>query len=179
VIFLKSTGVVRRIDDLGRIVIPKEIRKNMKIKDGESVEIYLDSDNIILKKYSPLGNIMEFYKSYVNSIYEAILENIMIVDRDKVVAVAGDLKKKYLDKSISSKLDNIIEQREVVLESKLRDFNFIEDKKETASYAISPIIVSGDAIGAVIIFSLNNNLGEFEEKTVSIAAKFLGKYIEE
>ena len=92
-IFLKSTGVVRRIDDLGRIVIPKEIRKNMKIKDGESVEIYLDSDNIILKKYSPLGNIMEFYKSYVNSIYEAILENIMIVDRDKVVAVAGDLKK--------------------------------------------------------------------------------------
>ena len=77
----------------------------------------------------------------------------MIVDRDKVVAVAGDLKKKYLDKSISSKLDNIIEQREVVLEPKLRDFNFIEDKKETASYAISPIIVSGDAIGAVIIFS--------------------------
>lgn len=176
---MKSTGVVRRIDDLGRIVIPKEIRKNMKIKDGESVEIYLDSDNIILKKYSPLGNIMEFYKSYVNSIYEAILENIMIVDRDKVVAVAGDLKKRYLDKSISSKLDNIIEQREVVLEPKLRDFNFIEDKKETSSYAISPIIVSGDAIGAVIIFSLDNNLGEFEEKTVSIAAKFLGKYIEE
>ena len=176
---MKSTGVVRRIDDLGRIVIPKEIRKNMKIKDGESVEIYLDSDNIILKKYSPLGNIMEFYKSYVNSIYEAILENIMIVDRDKVVAVAGDLKKKYLDKSISSKLDNIIEQREVVLEPKLRDFNFIEDKKETASYTISPIIVNGDAIGAVIIFSLDNNLGEFEEKTVSIAAKFLGKYIEE
>lgn len=129
---MKSTGVVRRIDDLGRIVIPKEIRKNMKIKDGESVEIYLDSDNIILKKYSPLGNIMEFYKSYVNSIYEAILENIMIVDRDKVVAVAGDLKKKYLDKSISSKLDNIIEQREVVLEPKLRDFNFIEDKKRNS-----------------------------------------------
>ena len=177
---MKATGIVRRIDDLGRVVVPKEIRRTLRLREGTPLEIFTDREGeIILKKYSPLGNIMEFYKSYVNSIYEAILENIMIVDRDKVVAVAGDLKKKYLDKSISSKLDNIIEQREVVLEPKLRDFNFIEDKKETASYAISPIIVSGDAIGAVIIFSLNNNLGEFEEKTVSIAAKFLEKYIEE
>lgn len=176
---MKSTGVVRRIDDLGRIVIPKEIRKNMRIKDGESVEIYLESDNIVLKKYSPLGNITEFYRSYVNSIYEAINENIMIVDRDTIVAVAGNLKKKYLNKNISPTIDNIIEQRESILEKNIKDIYFIEDKKETASYAISPIIVSGDAVGAVIIFSTENNLTEFELKTVSIAAKFLGKYIEE
>ena len=103
----------------------------------------------------------------------------MIVDRDTIVAVAGNLKKKYLNKNISPTIDNIIEQRESILEKNLKDIYFIEDKKETASYTISPIIVSGDAVGAVIIFSTENNLTEFELKTVSIAAKFLGKYIEE
>ena len=67
---MKTTGVVRRIDDLGRIVIPKEIRKNLHIKNGETLEIYLESENIVLKKYSPLGNINNFYKTYVDSIYE-------------------------------------------------------------------------------------------------------------
>ena len=128
---MKSTGVVRRIDDLGRIVIPKEIRKNMKIKDGEEVEIYLESDNIILKKYSPFGNIKEIYKDYVNSIYEVILENVMIIDKHKVVAVSKNLKD-YFDKTISSKLDNIIEQRKLVLESNFKDFNFIEEKKRSS-----------------------------------------------
>ena len=93
---MKTTGVVRRIDDLGRIVIPKEIRKTLRIKDGESVEIFLDSDNIVLKKYSPLEGLPDFYKDYVDSIYSEIGGNVFIVDRDVILAVSGDLKKKYL-----------------------------------------------------------------------------------
>ena len=86
---MKTTGVVRRIDDLGRIVIPKEIRKSMRIKDGESLEIFLDSDNIILKKYSDLGDLVDFYKNYADSINLYVNENIIIVDRNNIVAIAG------------------------------------------------------------------------------------------
>ena len=108
---MKNTGVVRRIDDLGRIVIPKEIRKTLRIKDGESLEIFLSSDNIVLKKYSPLEGLQNFYKTYTDSIYSEIGNNVIIVDRDKVVAVSGDLRKKYLDKGISSELDKLIESK--------------------------------------------------------------------
>lgn len=176
---MKTIGVVRRIDDLGRIVIPKEIRKSLRIKDGESLEIFLDSDNIVLKKYSPLGNLQDFYKSYVDSIYESIKENIMIVDRDSIVAVAGDLKRKYLDKNISSEIDEMIQKRSNVIEKDFKEISLISNITEKCSYVISPIIVNGDAIGAVIMFSSDNKLDSFEQKTVIIAAKFLGKYIEE
>ena len=175
---MKTTGVVRRIDDLGRIVIPKEIRKTLRIKDGESLEIFLESDNIVLKKYSHLENIRDFYKSYVDSIYAAIGENIMIVDRDNIVAVAGELKKKYLDKNISGEIDNVIQNRTTIIQSEFKEVSLTPDTNELVSYAMSPIIINGDAVGAVMILSKDRKLDEFEEKTVDIAAKFLGKYIE-
>lgn len=176
---MKTTGVVRRIDDLGRIVIPKEIRKSLRIKDGESLEIFLDSENIILKKYSELDNLGDFYKNYVDSINSYINENIAIVDRNNIVAIAGELKKKYLNKVISPEIDKIIQNRNVVIERDFCELNLAINLSEKASYIISPIIVNGDAIGAVIMFSLTRNLDDFDVKTISIASKFLGKYIEE
>ncbi len=176
---MKTTGVVRRIDDLGRVVIPKEIRKTLRIKDGESLEIFLESDNIVLKKYSPFTNLESFYKNYVDSIYTALNDNIMITSRDKIVAVAGDLKKQYLNKNISSSIDKIIQSRLTVSQREFKELNLINEQVEYCSYVISPIIVGGDAIGAVIILLRDRKIEEFEEKTASIAAKFLGKYIEE
>ena len=176
---MKTTGVVRRIDDLGRIVIPKEIRKGLRIKNGESLEIFLDSENIVLKKYSPLVNLNDFYKKYVDSIYGSIKENIFIVSRDTIVAVAGDLKKKYQDKNISPEIDNIIQKRINIIEKEFNNLNLIESVNENCSYIVSPIIASGDAIGAVIMISLERALDDYDEKVISIAAKFLGKYIEE
>ena len=175
---MKTTGVVRRIDDLGRIVIPKEIRKTLRIKDGESVEIFLNSDNIVLKKYSPLESLPDFYKDYVDSIYSEIGNNIVIVDRDKIVAVSGELKKKYFNKSISSELDEIIQNRLTVFSKEITSFCIINDECENASYVISPIISNGDAVGAVIIFSIFDKIDDFIIKTCVIAATFLGKYIE-
>ncbi len=173
---MKTTGVVRRIDDLGRIVIPKEIRKTLRIKDGESVEIFLNSDNIVLKKYSPLGGLPDFYNDYVDSIYSEIGNNIIIVDRDKIVAASGDLKKKYLNKNISSELDEVIQNRTTVSSLDKVNIPIVNSFLEESEYVISPIISNGDAVGAVIIFS--EKLDDLTLETGSIAAKFLGKYIE-
>ena len=175
---MKATGVVRRIDDLGRIVIPKEIRKTLRVKDGESLEIYLDNDSIVLKKYFPLEKTADFYKNYVASVYDIIGENIAIVDRDTILAFAGELKKKYLDKRISKVIDGFIENRVNVYEKEKKEFNLSGEETEKASYILAPIISDGDAIGAVIVLSKNNELDNFYEKTAIIAAKFLGKYIE-
>lgn len=175
---MKSTGVVRRIDDLGRIVIPKEIRKTLRIKDGESLEIFLDSENIVLKKYSHLDGLSDFYKSYADAIYDGISAYVMIVDRDKFVAVSGEFKKKYLDKNISSFLDDVIQNREIVVEKNKSDVVFSNDVLENYSYIISPIVSSSDVIGAVIVFSDKRDLDDFDVTTARIAAKFLGKYIE-
>ena len=175
---MKNTGVVRRIDDLGRIVIPKEIRKTLRIKDGESLEIFLNSDNIVLKKYSPLEGLQNFYKMYAESIYSEIGYNIMVVDRDRIVAVAGDFKKKYLDKPISSTIDLIIQNRTVVSSKENAKISIVPGDSLDASYVIAPIITSGDAVGAAIIISSEDKVDDFVIKTGIIAAKFLGKYIE-
>ena len=98
---MKTTGVIRRIDELGRIVIPKEIRKNLRIKNGDSLEIFLESDNIILKKYSQLETIENVSVDYVEAFNTIIKHNIIVTDRDKVIAVSGPLKKKYLGKEVN------------------------------------------------------------------------------
>lgn len=176
---MKTTGVIRRIDDLGRIVIPKEIRKTLRIKDGESVEIFLNSDNIVLKKYSPLSSLPDFYKDYVDSIYSEIGNSVIIVDRDKIVAVSGDLKKNYFDKTISLELDEMIQKRVVVSSKAISNISIIDGIVENISYVIAPIISNGDVIGAVIILSFEGEIDSFSMKTGVIAAKFLGKYIEQ
>ena len=175
---MKTIGVVRRIDDLGRIVIPKEIRKTLRIKDGESVEIFLNSNNIVLKKYSPLKELPCFYKDYVDSIYSEIGCSVLIVDRDKIVAVSSDMKKKYLNKSISVKLDEIIQKRAIVSSRTISKLSIVDEIVESAGYVISPIISNGDALGAVIIFSVSSEIDDFVIKTGVIASRFLEKYIE-
>jgi len=176
---MKNTGVVRRIDDLGRIVIPKEIRRSLRIKDGESLEIFLDSDNIILKKYSSFDNLTEFYKKYVDSVNSIIKKNIIITDRDYVVAVAGEIKKEYYGKNISKFLENIIQNRESVCVKEPSNIEIISGLSIKASYAASPIIVNGDAIGTVVILNPDGKITDNEEKIVAIASKFLSKYSEE
>lgn len=176
---MKSTGVIRRIDDLGRVVIPKEIRKSLRLRDGESVEFFLDSENIVLKKYSPFSNLDSFYRAYVDSVYPAINGNIMIVDRDKFVAVAGNLKRSYLNAFISSSLDEMIQNRDVMTCYDFEEINLVSNKTEVVSYVIAPIVARSDVVGAVIILSKDKRVDDFAVKTATIAAKFLGKYIEE
>jgi len=175
---MKTTGVVRRIDDLGRIVIPKEIRRTLRIHDGESLEIFVDNEIITLKKYSSLNELANVSKILVESINKEVNKNIFITDRDTVIAVSGNNKKKYINKNISSHLEQVINDRKRVhvVGSKVE---FVDKIEEECSYVIYPIIANGDAVGAVVIMSDDEDIDDSEEKLVKIVAEFLGKHVEE
>lgn len=177
---MKATGVVRRIDELGRIVIPKEIRKTLRIHEGENVEIYIDNeDNIILKKFSIVKKLGDFANSFADAIHSFVKYNIIITDNDSVIAVSGPLKKEYLYKSLSEEMLLSITRRDNILQKHKKDIKIINSKKEEGSYVISTILNQGDVVGLVIILSLEEKIDVNEEKIAQIAAQFLSKYIEE
>ena len=176
---METTGVVRRIDDLGRVVIPKEIRRTLGIKDGTSLEIFVDKDMVALKKHSSMNNLSHFAEVYVESIYNALKKDIIITDRDNVIACAGSIKKEYLMKPISSYMEECINKRNNVVQSEKKEINIINEKKENCSYVINTIISNGDSIGLIIILSSNETIGDLEAKTAQIASQFFGKHIEE
>ena len=176
---MKATGVVRRIDELGRIVIPKEIRKNLKIRDGESIEIFTDNSNqIILKKYSLSEDYTLIIKSYLESIYGTIKKDILVTDRDKFISGIGALKKEYEHKEISDVLLKLVTHRETRISNDVSNIELVNNKNFTGNYLIHPIISSGECIGLFIVLSENEKIGREEEQVVQIAANFLGKYIE-
>lgn len=126
---MKTTGIIRRIDELGRIVIPKEIRKNLRIKNGESLEIYLENDSIILKKYSQIESLKNVSIDYVEAFNQIIKHNIIVTDRDKVIAATGPLKKKYLDKEINEFTERSIERRDNFLRNRRSLFRLLMMRK--------------------------------------------------
>ena len=181
---MKATGIVRRIDDLGRIVIPKEIRRTLRIRESDPLEIFTDREGeIILKKYSPIGEMSTFAKQYAESLAQVSGQMTLIADRDQFIAAAGGCKA-LLGKSISKALEEAIENRENILAGK-SERSFIqvaeEGEPEYVIEAISPIICEGDVIGAVVL--LNNDpkgkMGEVEQKLILSAAGFLGRQMEQ
>ena len=177
---MKATGVVRRIDELGRIVIPKEIRRTLRIHEGENIEIYIDeSENIVLKKYSVMKKLGDFAQSFTDSIYSFLKHTIIITDTDRIIAVSGDLKKEYLNCNISDSLLSSIQRRENILEKHEKTLKLKNDEEIECTYAMNSIICHGDAVGLVIILSEDEKIAELEEKIAQIAAQFLSKYLEE
>ena len=169
---MKATGIVRRIDDLGRVVVPKEIRRTLRIREGDPLEIYTDREGqIILKKYSPVGELGEFARQYAESLAQTTGNVICITDRDQIIAVSGGSRKDMLMKPISTQLENLIEERENITATREEEFQ---------AQAISPIICEGDAIGSVIITTKEpkKHFGETEQKLTLSAAGFLGKQME-
>ena len=118
---MKATGIVRRIDDLGRVVIPKEIRRTLRIKEGDPLEIFTDREGeIILKKYSPIGELSAFAREYAEALAATSGHSVCITDRDQVVAAAGNNRKEYAGKAISRQLENLIQNRDQLLVSQNR-----------------------------------------------------------
>jgi len=173
---MTTTGIIRRIDELGRIVIPKEIRKNLRIKNGDNLEILVDGENIMLKKYSQIENLENIANMYADSFYQVLKYNVIITDTDKVVAVGGNLKKKYLGNGISEEIERMIERRDCFVERKKKNIEIIPGVSEFGYYTVATIINNGDSIGSVIILSLNTPMLEQEEKLGSILANILSNY---
>ena len=175
---MKTIGVVRWIDELGRIVIPKEIRKTLKIKDGELLEIFLDGGNIILKKYSHFDNLKDFYDKFVDSISVCINKTVLITDRCRVIAGSGALKNNYVGLDISFDVEKIINGRTNIFSYVVNSFSIVKGRIDVIGYIVCPIIVEGDAIGSLIIVSDSCNFDSFEERIAIMYSKFLSKYIE-
>lgn len=185
---MKATGIVRRIDDLGRVVIPKEIRRTLRIREGDPLEIFTDREGgVILKKYSPIGELSDFAKEYADSLQQSVGNSILICDRDSIIAVSGAPKKEYMDKRISEDIERVLTERKSVIHTSTdgnKGITLTNDEEDASQYSaqvISPIIAEGDAIGAVIIMSKDANatMGDVEKKLADTAALFLGKQMEQ
>lgn len=172
---MKTTGIIRRIDDLGRFVIPKELRRTLRIKNGESLEIFVDGEDIILKKYSPMESIEDLAGKYVDSFNKVIKHNVIVTDKDKVIAASGSLKKKYLGKAISEFTDRSIERRDSFVERQRSSFSFVQDVEDFGYYSFSSIVYNGDTIGSVIIISIDVPILESDEKMAVILSKLLSE----
>ncbi|TXC89582.1 stage V sporulation protein T [Metabacillus litoralis] len=178
---MKATGIVRRIDDLGRVVIPKEIRRTLRIREGDPLEIFVDRDGeVILKKYSPISELGDFSKEYADALYDSMGHPVLICDRDNFIAVSGGSKKEYLNKKISDIVEQVMEERNSVLKTAGGEIQIVEGLSEDIiSYTIGPIVANGDPIGAVIILSKDQSIGEVEHKAVETAAGFLARQMEQ
>ncbi len=182
---MKATGIVRRIDDLGRVVIPKEIRKTLRIKEGTPMEIYTDREGqIILKKYSPIGELNVFAAEYAEALVQTTGLTACITDRDQVVAASGSGSRELEGKEISMELDAVIAGREGRLASQDSRENISLISGDMDSFCqkmIQPILCASDAIGAVILLTKNEKtaLGDTERALVRTAAGFLGRQMEQ
>ncbi|KAF1085720.1 Stage V sporulation protein T [Sporotomaculum syntrophicum] len=177
---MKATGIVRRIDDLGRVVIPKEIRRTMRIKDGEPLEIYVDREGeVILKKYSPITDLGQYAKEYADSLHEAIGYIVCIADRDEIIAVSGGFKKDLLKKPIGTVLEDIIQSAQA--KTLQEEHSLTEDERVIfKSSVIAPIVTNDHAIGAVIITTNDDvQMGNLENKLAETAAVFLAKQMKD
>lgn len=175
---MKATGIVRRIDDLGRVVIPKEIRRTMRIREGDPLEIYTEKDGeVIFKKYSPIGELGDFAANYVETLAKASGHGACITDRDSVIAVSGIPKKELIEKRVSPELDNVMNEKIPVTHGKR--ISVADGNDKYSAGVVVPIVSEGDTIGSVLfIMNEGEQPSEVENKLAESAAGFLGKHME-
>ncbi len=181
---MKATGVVRRIDDLGRIVIPKEIRKTLKIRDGESLEIFVDKEEITLKKFSSSADLSTISQALLDTVYMATRKNVFVTDRDVFIAGSGDLKKDFIGKELSDQIEELLLNHERVKKTHVTINHIVANSEKDDgkySYILQPILVDGETIGLVLMISssLDDDFTDEDERVALIIAQFLGKYLEQ
>lgn len=162
---MKATGIVRRIDELGRVVVPKEIRKVLRIREGDPLEIYTNtSGEVILKKYSPINELNHIAEGFAETASSVLGTPVLVSDTDRFIAASGIRRKDYINKEIDEDLDNIIQKK---------------NKSENKSRVVIPILTHGDPIGSVIVLPPEGEkLSEVEIKTAELGAGFLAKQMD-
>ena len=184
---MKATGIVRRIDDLGRVVIPKEIRRTMRIREGDPLEIYTDREGeVVFKKYSPIGELSSFAAQYAETLHKTCSMAVLICDRDAVIACAGIPTKEYTDKPLSEELEAVVEGRSLyTLTDGQEPKPLVRDHRNHVVSCAMPILSEGDIVGCVVSVraagdtSATPALGmDVESKLIQTAAGFLGRQLE-
>ena len=162
---MKATGIVRRIDDLGRVVVPKEIRRVLRIREGDPLEIFTNNlGEVILKKYSPINDLSEFATEYAETVSKILGGTIIVSDTDQVIAASGIARKEYTNKHVDPELDKIIQSK---------------NRYSNDSKIVVPIVSHGDPIGSITILPKENqNLGDVELKIAEVGASFLARQME-
>ena len=180
---MKATGIVRRIDDLGRVVIPKEIRRTLRIREGDPLEIYTDSDGgVIFKKYSPIEELSSLAAQYAEVLYRGANTPVIICDRDHVVAAAGVSKKEYLERRVTPALEEVMDARRTYTARREEKNALHPVEGVVCSAAVAcPILSAGDVIGAVMLlrFETSPLPGEVEVKLSQMVSEMLGRQMEE
>lgn len=178
---MKATGIVRRIDDLGRVVVPKEIRRTLRIKDGDPLEIFTEREgSIVLKKYSPIGELGDFAQDFTQAIESSTSHTAVICDKDFIIACSGEGKRDYSGKPVSRPLEKIMDARSIV--SRYADSGGLvpiydgEPIEKMESQIIVPILSNGQSIGAVVLINYNKNrsLGDNDLSAAKVTSHFLG-----
>lgn len=181
---MKATGIVRRIDDLGRVVIPKEIRRTLRIREGDPLEIFTDRNGeVILKKYSPIGELHKISCEYAESLSSVTGYTVCIADTEQIITVSGSGRKLLLEKEITSEMRKAMEMRKSFVAQR-SEKNYVKivdvEMQEYIAQAISPILCGGDVIGAVILLEKDGEkkFGNLEKILAQTGAEFLGKQME-
>ena len=178
---MKATGIVRRIDDLGRVVIPKEIRRTLRIREGDALEIFTDAQGeVIFKKYSPVGEISTFAGQYADVLFKVTNLPALVCDRDHIVAAAGVSRKEYIERRVTPELEECMQSRKSFISKGKSAVRPVEGVDRAASL-IFPIVAASDVTGAVILLTNENDEAptDTETKLIQVAASFLGKQMEE
>ena len=184
---MRATGIVRRIDELGRVVIPKEIRRTLRIREGDPLEIFTDHDGeVVLKKYSPIGEIATIAKDYTDSLYRTLGHITLISDRDAVVSASGTNKRDYVEKALSPEVDQIMQSRQLQmlnLSSGAKMLPVTGDDRADAYSAqiIAPILADGEIIGCLMLLSRDSSvqMNEVDQKVAETTANIVGRQMEQ
>ena len=171
---MKATGILRRIDELGRVVIPKEIRKVMKMREGEELEIYTTEEEVVLKKYSELSSMENFSRAVASAIRKASGRAVAVVDCDKVIASEGR-GVPALGEGIAEELRSIIESRRKTTLTEEKCLSFGDEK--VRGQIVLPILAAGDLFGALILSS-DEPLTKADEQLTQMGAHFLEEQID-
>ena len=180
---MKATGIVRRIDDLCRVVIPKEIRRTMRIREGDPLEIFTEKDGeVVFKKYSPVGELSPFAVQYADVLARACNMTVLVCDRDHVIAAAGPNRKEFYDRRVSAGLDEVMTGRQTYV-AVMGSNHRLQPAEAVPRYAAvaSPILAAGDVTGAVCLIQPESGSAptEGDVRLAQVAAAFLGKQMEE
>ena len=171
---MKATGIIRRVDNLGRIVIPKEIRRTLRIREGDPMEAFMQDGCVMFKKYSPMGEMSDFAQSFADSLFEATSNIALICDMDNIIAVAGASKRTFLNKPVWNLALKVIEDRDTQCDS----YEEMQEEFDYLTQVVAPIICQGDVIGAIGLIS-KERVGITEQKLVETIARFLAKQMEQ